>query len=100
MLPAAPTSLSGSPVIIFDSYFLKGPGLRRSCSGLRRSQAARSTYWAFAPWKSRNWHPDMAAVYEDIEKYRALGLPASVLVLDSPWATNYNTFEVNQKQFT
>lgn len=57
-------------------------------------------YWAFAPWKSRNWHPDMAAVYEDIEKYRALGLPASVLVLDSPWATNYNTFEVNQKQFT
>ena len=56
-------------------------------------------YWAFAPWKSRNWHPDMAAVYEDIEKYRALGLPASVLVLDSPWATNYNTFEINRQQF-
>lgn len=56
--------------------------------------------WAFAPWKSRNWHPDMAAVYEDIEKYRALGLPASVLVLDSPWATNYNTFDVNRQQFS
>ena len=26
--------------------------------------------WAFAPWKSRNWHPDMAAVYEDIDRYR------------------------------
>jgi alpha-D-xyloside xylohydrolase len=57
-------------------------------------------YWAFAPWKSRNWHPDMAAVYEDIERYRRLGLPASVLVLDSPWATNYNTFEINRLQFT
>jgi alpha-D-xyloside xylohydrolase len=57
-------------------------------------------YWAFAPWKSRNWHPNMEAVYEDIEKYRQLGLPASVLVLDSPWATNYNTFEINRLQFT
>ena len=56
-------------------------------------------YWAFAPWKSRNWHPDTAAVYEDIERYRQLGLPASVLVLDSPWATNYNTFEMNRLQF-
>ena len=57
-------------------------------------------YWAFAPWKSRNWHPDMAAVYEDVDRYRALGLPASVLVIDSPWATNYNTFVVNRLQFT
>lgn len=57
-------------------------------------------FWAFAPWKSRNWHPNTAAVYEDIEKYRQLGLPASVLVIDSPWETNYNTFEVNRKQFT
>ena len=56
-------------------------------------------YWAFAPWKSRNWHPDTTAVYEDLDKYRSLGLPASVLVLDSPWATNYNTFEMNRRQF-
>ena len=56
-------------------------------------------YWAFAPWKSRNWHPDMAAVYEDVDRYRRLGLPASVLVIDSPWATNYNTFEINRRQF-
>lgn len=56
-------------------------------------------YWAFAPWKSRNWHPDTTAVYEDIDRYRQLGLPASVLVLDSPWATNYNTFQMNRLQF-
>jgi alpha-D-xyloside xylohydrolase len=57
-------------------------------------------YWAFAPWKSRNWHPDMAAVYEDVDRYRQLGIPGDVLVLDSPWATNYNTFQMNRLQFT
>jgi alpha-D-xyloside xylohydrolase len=56
-------------------------------------------YWAFTPWKSRNWHPNMDAVYEDVEKYRQLGIPGSVLVIDSPWETNYNTFEVNRQQF-
>lgn len=56
-------------------------------------------YWSFAPWKSRDYHRSEADVYEDIEKTRQLGLPASVLVLDSPWATNYNTFLLNSKQF-
>ncbi len=56
-------------------------------------------YWAFAPWKSRNWYPDAAAVDSDITRYRELGLPASVIVFDSPWATNYNTFEINRQQF-
>jgi len=56
-------------------------------------------YWAFAPWKSRDYHRSEKDVYEDIEKTRELHLPASVLVLDSPWATNYNTFLFNAKQF-
>jgi alpha-D-xyloside xylohydrolase len=56
-------------------------------------------YWAFAPWKSRDYHRSEADVFEDIEKTRQLGLPSSVLVLDSPWATNYNTFQLNAKQF-
>lgn len=57
-------------------------------------------YWAFAPWKSRDYHVNEGDVYEDIDKYRQLGLPASVLVIDSPWATNYNTFVMNDRQFT
>ncbi|SPE41737.1 Glycoside hydrolase family 31 [Candidatus Sulfopaludibacter sp. SbA3] len=57
-------------------------------------------YWAFAPWKSRDYHRSTEEVYEDIDRYRALGLPASVLLIDSPWATNYNTYEFNGKQFT
>lgn len=56
-------------------------------------------YWAFAPWKSRDYHRDTQDVYEDVDRYRALGLPASVLLIDSPWATNYNTYDFNPKQF-
>ncbi|HUI53684.1 MAG TPA: TIM-barrel domain-containing protein [Bryobacteraceae bacterium] len=56
-------------------------------------------YWAFAPWKSRDYHRDTRDVYEDADRYRELGLPASVLLIDSPWATNYNTYEFNPKQF-
>ena len=56
-------------------------------------------YWAFAPWKARDYHRNQGEVYEDIERYRKLGLPASVILIDSPWATNYNTYEFNPKQF-
>ncbi|HKV70298.1 MAG TPA: TIM-barrel domain-containing protein [Gemmatimonadales bacterium] len=80
----------------------EGPGfpkiLERFTGVVGRPKLA--PYWAFAPWKSRNWHPDMAAVYEDVDRYRQLGIPGDVLVLDSPWATNYNTFIMNRLQFT
>ncbi|HVO35980.1 MAG TPA: TIM-barrel domain-containing protein [Gemmatimonadales bacterium] len=81
--------------------FIEGPQFPRILERFTGmvGRAKLPPYWAFAPWKSRNWHPDMAAVYEDVERYRQLGLPASVLVLDSPWATNYNTFEMNRLQF-
>ena len=56
-------------------------------------------YWAFAPWKARDYHRNRAEVDEDVDRYRELGLPASVILIDSPWATNYNTYEFNPKQF-
>ena len=56
-------------------------------------------YWAFAPWKARDYHRNQAEVNEDVDRYRELGLPASVILIDSPWATNYNTYEFNPKQF-
>ena len=56
-------------------------------------------YWAFAPWKARDYHRNRQEVEEDIDRYRQLGLPASVILIDSPWATNYNTYEFNPLQF-
>ncbi len=57
-------------------------------------------YWSFAPWVSRDYHRNDADVEEDIEKTRSLGLPASVVLIDSPWATGYNSYIFNPKQFT
>ncbi len=56
-------------------------------------------YWAFAPWMGRDVHQNDAQVLEDVAKTRALGLPASVIVIDSPWSTSYNSYKFNPKQF-
>lgn len=55
--------------------------------------------WAFAPWMGRDVHGSEAEVREDVERTRALGLPASVILIDSPWATAYNSYTINAKQF-
>ncbi|HUP50131.1 MAG TPA: TIM-barrel domain-containing protein, partial [Thermoanaerobaculia bacterium] len=56
--------------------------------------------WSFGLWKSRDVHRNREEVLEDVEKLRRFGIPASVLVLDSPWETGYNDFEINREQFT
>jgi alpha-D-xyloside xylohydrolase len=56
-------------------------------------------YWAFAPWMGRDVHQNQDQVLEDVDKTRTLGLPASVIVIDSPWTTSYNSYKFNPKQF-
>jgi alpha-D-xyloside xylohydrolase len=56
-------------------------------------------YWSFAPWIGRDYHRNDADVREDMEKTRTLGLPTSVILIDSPWATGYNSYLFNPKQF-
>ena len=55
--------------------------------------------WAFGLWKSRDVHHNQDSVMVDVRKLRQHDIPASVLVLDSPWSTGYNDFEVNTQQF-
>jgi len=55
--------------------------------------------WAFAPWKSRDVHRNRDEVLEDISLSRKHKLPASVIVIDSPWETSYNDFRLNEGQF-
>ena len=55
--------------------------------------------WAFAPWMSSDiWHNGGEVRYT-ISKYRALGIPGSVFVFDSPWEVGYNDFNWNTTQF-
>jgi alpha-glucosidase (family GH31 glycosyl hydrolase) len=54
--------------------------------------------WAFEPWISKDIStgPD---TYDFVDGFRARDIPVGVVVLDSPWATNYNTFIPNPTRY-
>jgi alpha-glucosidase (family GH31 glycosyl hydrolase) len=54
--------------------------------------------WAFRPWVSK----DISSAddtREFIAGFRERGIPVGAVVLDSPWATHYNTFVVNEARY-
>jgi alpha-D-xyloside xylohydrolase len=55
--------------------------------------------WAFAPWLSSDIWQTGGQVRYAVQKYRALGIPGSVFVFDSPWEVGYNDFTWNMTQF-
>ena len=55
--------------------------------------------WAYGHWKSRDVYEHQRDVEEDFDGYRRHGLALDGLVLDSPWETQYNTWEPNPHQF-
>jgi alpha-D-xyloside xylohydrolase len=82
--------------------FIQGPEFPRILDRFT-AMAGRSMlppYWSFAPWVGRDYHRNDADVRDDIGKTRSLGLPTSVILIDSPWATGYNSYQFNPKQFT
>jgi alpha-D-xyloside xylohydrolase len=55
--------------------------------------------WAFAPWLSSDIWQTGGQIRYAVSKYRALGIPGSVFVFDSPWEVGYNDFTWNLTQF-
>src|SRR4051812_43961378 len=47
--------------------------------------------WAFEPWISKDIS-DTDDTYAFVKGFRDRDIPVGVVVLDSPWETNYNTF--------
>jgi alpha-glucosidase (family GH31 glycosyl hydrolase) len=54
--------------------------------------------WGYGFWKSRDVHEDREAVLDDYEGFRRHEIPLDAIVLDSPWATQYNSWEINPHQ--
>ncbi|MFT3710890.1 MAG: glycoside hydrolase family 31 protein [Archangium sp.] len=54
--------------------------------------------WAFEPWISKDIStgPDS---YDFVDGFHSRDIPVGVLVLDSPWETNYNTFVPNPTRY-
>jgi alpha-glucosidase (family GH31 glycosyl hydrolase) len=55
--------------------------------------------WAYGHWKSRDVYEHQRDVEDDWHGYRAHDLPLDAIVIDSPWETQYNTWEFNRHQF-
>lgn len=54
--------------------------------------------WAFRPWISKDIS-DGPDTYAFVEGFLERDIPVAVVVLDSPWETNYNTFEPNPERY-
>ncbi len=55
--------------------------------------------WGYGFWKSRDVHEHQDDVMDDYEGFRRHQIPLDAIVIDSPWATQYNTWEFNPHQF-
>ncbi len=55
--------------------------------------------WAFTPQQWRNEHNSSAEVRDDASQMRSLDIPGSVMWIDNPWQTDYNTFEFDEARF-
>ena len=54
--------------------------------------------WAFLPWISKDIS-DTQDTYDFVEGFRSRDIPVGAVVLDSPWETNYNTFEPSPSRY-
>ncbi len=56
--------------------------------------------WGYGFWKSRDVYGHQTEVEEDFDGCERHDIPLDAIVLDSPWETQYNTWEPNPFQFT
>ena len=55
--------------------------------------------WGYVFWTSRDVFAHQEDAEEDVNGCRWHGIPLDAIVLDSPWETQYNTWEPNPHQF-
>lgn len=54
--------------------------------------------WAFEPWISKDIS-DGPDTYAFVDGFKSRDIPVGVVVLDSPWETDYNTFDPNPERY-
>jgi alpha-glucosidase (family GH31 glycosyl hydrolase) len=72
-----------------------------SCSPPKEPPVQRFGFtprWAYQPWISKDIStgPD---TYDFVGGFESRGIPVGVVVLDSPWETNYNTFIPDEDRY-
>jgi alpha-glucosidase (family GH31 glycosyl hydrolase) len=49
--------------------------------------------WVYAPWVWEDEENTQGSTIQLVDDYRARDIPVGVVIVDSPWQTNYNTFD-------
>jgi alpha-glucosidase (family GH31 glycosyl hydrolase) len=55
--------------------------------------------WGYGFWKCGDVYEHQDDVLDDWSGFRTHGIPLDAIVIDSPWATQYNTWKFNPHQF-
>jgi alpha-glucosidase (family GH31 glycosyl hydrolase) len=55
--------------------------------------------WAYGFWKSRDVYEHQRDVLDDLHGHVSNSIPLDAIVIDSPWETQYNTWQFNPHQF-
>ncbi|MEA2220248.1 MAG: alpha-D-xyloside xylohydrolase [Solirubrobacteraceae bacterium] len=55
--------------------------------------------WGYGFWKSRDVYQHQDDVEDDVRGCQRCAIPLDAVVLDSPWETQYNTWDPNPHQF-
>jgi len=55
--------------------------------------------WGYGFWRAADVHEHRTTWMDDYQGFRRHGIPLDAIVIDSPWATQYNTWEFNPHQF-
>lgn len=55
--------------------------------------------WAFAPQQWRNVHDATSELLDDAQQMRTRDIPGSVMWIDNPWQTAYNSFVIDETRF-
>ncbi len=51
--------------------------------------------WAYEPWVWEDEENTVDGTFALIDGYRSRDIPVGAVIIDSPWQTNYNTFEMD-----
>lgn len=80
------------------------PGVDPACTGFEQAIDSadplpiHTPRWAFEPWISKDIS-DGPDTYAFVDGFQSRDIPVGVVVLDSPWETNYNTFIPNPDRY-
>jgi alpha-glucosidase (family GH31 glycosyl hydrolase) len=76
------------------------PGVTLSSLAFRAPERPRpplTPRWAYEPWVWEDEENDADATIALVDGYLQRDIPVGVVIVDSPWQTNYNTFEMAQQ---